>query len=156
MTFHWLDLSLGTAVGAILGTLATWKISPILQKWSDRRALNRDYQSLAGEYEDFSITSDGATEPTGETIELAWDSQQAKLEATAMLASGFSSWHSYISMSQQFKGTGTGHYNYANSIHGGIQQLVYSRQARAFHVLGISNTRKPFLHYWVQKHQKPG
>jgi hypothetical protein len=54
-------------------------------------------------------------------------------------------------MSMQYKGTGTGHYNYVDSIHGGIQQLIYSKQARAFQVMGTSRTKKDFAHYWKLK-----
>jgi hypothetical protein len=148
MTLNWLNLALGAAVGAILGVLGTWKISPRLRKWSDRRALYREYHTLPGRYANHRVTDDGSCEPTGETIELTWEPKQGLLEATALLANGLTVWHSYITMSLQFKGTGTGHYNYVDSIHGGLQQLVYSRQARAFHVLGTSNTRKSFAHYW--------
>jgi hypothetical protein len=151
MTIHWLDIAMGAALGTALGILGTWKISPLLRKWSDRKALYREYHSLAGRYQNHRVTNDGVLEPTGETIELAWEPKQAVLEATAFLANGLSAWHSYITMSLQFKGTGAGHYNYADSIHGGMQQLAYSRQTRAFHVLGTGPTRKPFAHYWELK-----
>ena len=148
MTIHWLNLALGAALGTILGVVGTWKISPRLRNWSDRKALNREYHALSGRYENHRVTDDGSYEATGETIELAWEPKQGVLEATAFRGNEFTLWHSYITMSLQFKGTGAGHYNYVDSIHGGIQQLIYSRQARAFHVLGTSNTRKPFAHYW--------
>ena len=148
MTINWLDMAAGAGLGAVLGILATWRVSPRLRKWSDRRALQREYQALAGRYENHRVTHDGGYEPTGEIIELVWQPQQGLLEATAFLANNFTAWHSYITMSRQFKGTGIGHYNNVDSIHGGMQQLVYSRQARAFTVLGTSNTHKPFIHYW--------
>ncbi len=151
MTMHWLDLAMGVGVGLVLGIVATWQMSPRLRKWKDRKALYREYHALAGRYENHRLADDGTCEPTGETIELTWEPKQSVLEATAFLADNFSVWHSYITMSLQFKGTGIGHYNNVDSIHGGMQQLVYSRQARAFTVMGISNARKPFAHYWKLK-----
>jgi hypothetical protein len=54
-------------------------------------------------------------------------------------------------MSREYSGTGIGHYNNANSIHGGIQQIIYSKQTRAFNVMGISHNRREFAHCWKPK-----
>lgn len=148
MTMHWMDVALGTVPGALFGILGTYKLSPLLRRRAERRALNREYQALPGRYESHRLAADGSLEPTGEAVELTWEPAQGVLDATAFLANGFTVWHSYITMSLQCRGTGTGHYNYVDSIHGGILQLVYSKQAHAFHVLGTSSTRKAFLHYW--------
>jgi hypothetical protein len=151
MTINWLDLGIGAGLGILLGILGDRQIGMRLRKWSERRALNKEYHSLAGHYLNHRVKDDGTYEPTGGTVELTWEPQSGLLEATGFDPNGLSEWHSYISMSMQFKGTGTGHYNYVDSIHGGIHQLIYSKQARAFHVLGTSNTRKAFAHYWKLK-----
>jgi hypothetical protein len=54
-------------------------------------------------------------------------------------------------MSREYTGTGIGHYNNVNSIHGGIQQVIYSKQTRCFNVMGTSHTRKEFAHCWKPK-----
>jgi hypothetical protein len=54
-------------------------------------------------------------------------------------------------MSREYVGTGIGHYNNSNSIHGGIQQVIYSKQTRSFNVMGISHARKDFVHCWKPK-----
>jgi hypothetical protein len=54
-------------------------------------------------------------------------------------------------MSREYAGTGIGHYNNADSIHGGIQQVLYSKQTRFFNVMGSSHTRKEFAHCWKPK-----
>src|ERR1700683_4718121 len=50
MTMNWLDLGIGAGLGAALGILGTWQIGTRFRKWSERRALNREYSSLAGHY----------------------------------------------------------------------------------------------------------
>ena len=54
-------------------------------------------------------------------------------------------------MSREYAGTGIGHYNNVNLIHGGIQQVIYSKQTRTFNVRGIDHTRKEFTHSWKSK-----
>jgi hypothetical protein len=151
MTMSWLSLGIGAGLGTVLGILGDWQIGTRWRKWSERRALTREYQPLAGHYVDHRVRDDGTHEPTGGTIELSWEPQNGLFDATSFLANGHAEWHSYIKMSTQFKGTGTGHYNYVDSIHGGIQQLIYSKQARAFNVMGTSHNRKEFFHYWKRK-----
>ncbi len=151
MTINWLSLGVGAGLGTILGSIGDWQIGTRLRKWSERRALNREYHLLAGHYVNHRVREDGTHEPTGGTVELMWEPRNGVLEASAFHANGRAEWHSYIRMSMQFKGTGTGHYNDADSIHGGIQQIIYSKQTRAFNVMGISHTRKEFAHYWKLK-----
>jgi hypothetical protein len=151
MTISWLSLGIGAGLGTALGIFIGWKIGARVRKWSQRRELNREYPTLAGQYLNHRVKDDGTHEPTGGVVELTWQPEQGVLEATGFFANGLTEWHSYINMNPQFKGTGTGHYNYVDSIHGGLQQLIYSKQTRGFHVLGTSNTRKPFAHYWKLK-----
>jgi hypothetical protein len=54
-------------------------------------------------------------------------------------------------MNREYTGTGIGHYNNVNSIHGGIQQVIYSKQTGSFNVMGTSHTRKEFAHCWKPK-----
>jgi hypothetical protein len=107
--------------------------------------------TLAGHYVNHRVRDDGTHVPTGGTVELTWEPANCRLDATGFQANGHPEWHSYINMSMQIIGTGTGHYNYTDSIHGGVQQIIYSKQARAFHVLGTGNSRKEFAHYWKLK-----
>ena len=149
MTISWLDLGLGMGLGTVLGILGHWQIGNRMRRWSERRALHNEYHSLAGHYRNHLVREDGTHEPTGETIELTWRGDV--FEATSFQQTGFPGWHSYISMSLQYKRTGTGHYNYVDSIHGGIQQLIYLKQERAFNVMGTSRTpnrQTEFIHYW--------
>jgi hypothetical protein len=148
MTTNWLDLWIGTGLGTLLGIFGNWQIGARWRKRSERRALDREYHSLAGHYMNYLVKDDGNHEATGETIELTWQPHNGVFEATSFLKNGHPEWHSYIRMSMEYKGTGTGHYNYVDSIHGGIQQLIYSKQTRAFQVMGSSRTKKDFAHYW--------
>jgi hypothetical protein len=151
MATNWLDLLIGTGLGTVLGILGSWQIGARWQKWSELRALDKEYHLLAGHYVNYLVTDDGNHKSTGETIELTWQPHNGLFEATSFLKDGHPEWHSYIKMSMQYKGTGTGHYNYVDSIHGGIQQLIYSKQARAFQVMGTSRSKKDFAHYWKLK-----
>ena len=148
MTIHWLSLAIGSVSGAILGVLGCWQIGSRLRKWSECRALTREFGSLAGQYANFRLKDDGTHEPTGGTIDVKWEPRDGLLEATGFQANGSPEWHSYIKMSLEYAGTGIGHYNNVNSIHGGIHQVIYSKQTRSFNVMGISHTRKEFAHYW--------
>jgi hypothetical protein len=151
MTISWLSIGIGAGVGILLGVFVAWQIGTRWRKWSERRALDREYRFLAGHYVNHRVRDDGTHEPTGVTIELTWQPREGLLEATAFDANGHAEWHSYIRMSTHFKGTGTGHYNYVDSIHGGIQQLIYSKQGQGFKVMGTSHPRKDFVHYWKLK-----
>jgi hypothetical protein len=151
MTINWLDLGIGAGLGTALGILGTWQIGTRLRKWSERRALNREYCSLGGHYVNHRVRDDGTHEPTGGRVELTWEPGNCRFDATGFQANGHPEWHSYINMSMQYLGAGTGHYNYSDSIHGGLQQVIYSKQARAFNVLGTGNSRKEFAHYWKLK-----
>ncbi len=151
MTISWLSLGIGAGLGILLGVLGNWQIGTRLRKWSELRALNREYSSLAGQYVNHHVKDDGTHEPTGGTIELTWEPEQGLLEATGFHPTRGPEWHSYIRMSMQFRGTGTGHYNNVDSIHGGIQQIIYSKQKRAFHVMGTNHSRQQFAHYWRLK-----
>ncbi|HEX3469934.1 MAG TPA: hypothetical protein VHT28_02010 [Silvibacterium sp.] len=148
MTIHWANLVVGFVSGAILGVIADWQIGARLRKWSELRALTKEYSSLTGQYMSYRIRDDGTHEPTGGTVEVTWQSGDGLLEASGFHATGNPEWHSYIRMSREYTGTGIGHYNNANSIHGGIQQIIYSRQTRSFNVMGTSHARKEFAHCW--------
>jgi hypothetical protein len=151
MTINLLNLGIGAGLGTALGSLGTWQVGTRLRKLSERRALDREYRSLAGHYMDHRVMDDGTHEPTGGTIELTWEPLEGLFDATSFHATGRAEWHSYIKMSMRFKGTGTGHYNNVDSIHGGIQQIIYSKQARAFNVMRTSHTRNECHHYWKRK-----
>jgi hypothetical protein len=151
MTFSWPNLAIGSVLGAILGVIADWQIGARLRKWSELQALSKEYGSLAGQYANYRIRDDGTHEPIGGTVDIKWQPKDGLLEASAFHATGHPEWHSYIKMSREYTGTGIGHYNNANSIHGGIQQVMYSKQTRSFHVMGTSHTRKEFAHCWKAK-----
>ncbi len=151
MIISWPNLAIGSVLGAIVGILGDWQIGIRWRKWSELRALNKEYGSLSGQYESYHVKEDGTHEPTGSIIELAWQAQDGLLEATASRANGHPEWHSYIKMSREYMGTGTGHYNNVNSIHGGIQQVIYSKQTRSFNVLGTNHIRKEFAYCWKPK-----
>jgi hypothetical protein len=151
MTISWPNLAIGSLFGAILGVIGDWQIRTRLRKWSELRALTKQYGSLAGRYETYRIRDDGTQEPTGGIVDIAWQPKDGLLEASGFHATGNPEWHSYIRMSREYPGTGTGHYNNSNSIHGGIQQVIYSKHARSFNVTGVSHTRKEFAHCWRPK-----
>ena len=151
MTINWPDLAIGSLVGAILGVIADWQIRPRFQKWSELRRLTKEYASLGGQYVNYRIRDDGTYEPTGGTVDITWQPKDGLLEASGFAETGYPEWHSYIRMSREYTGTGIGHYNNANSIHGGIQQIIYSKQTRSFNVMAISRTRKEFAHFWKPK-----
>lgn len=151
MTIHWLSLAIGAVPGVVLGAAADWRIGARWRKWNERRALTKEYGQLAGCYLNHRVGDNGAHEATGGTVEVAWQPEDGLLEATGFDARGNPEWHSYIKMSREYAGTGTGHYNNVNSIHGGIQQVIYSKHSRAFSVMGISHSRNGFAHYWKLK-----
>jgi hypothetical protein len=151
MTINLPNLAAGSALGAILGVIADWQIGARLRKRSELRALTKVYGSLAGQYVNYRIRDDGTHEPTGGTVEITWQPRDGLLEASGFQATGNPEWHSYIRMSREYAGTGIGHYNNANSIHGGIQQVIYSKHDRSFIVMGISHTRREFAHCWKSK-----
>jgi len=136
MTIDWLNLAIGSVVGATLGVIADWQIGTRIRRWSELRALTKEYGCLAGQYLNYRIRDDGTHEPTGGTIDITWQPRDGYLEASAFHAIGNPEWHSYIRMSREYIGSGIGHYNNANSIHGGIQQVFYSKQTRSFNVNG--------------------
>ena len=148
MLINWPNLAVGSALGAILGVIADWQIGTRLRKWSELRALTKEYGSLAGRYMISRVRDDGTHEPTGGTVEVTWQPKDGLLEASGFDRTGNPEWHSYIRMSREYTGTGTGHYNNANSIHGGIQQVIYSKQTHFFNVMGTSHTRRVFAHCW--------
>jgi hypothetical protein len=151
MAIHWWNLAIGFVLGATLGAVADWQIGARIRKKAELRALTRDYASLAGLYTQHRIRDDGTHEPTGGTVEVTWQPDDGLLEASGFQANGHPEWHSYIRMSREYAGTGIGHYNNVNSIHGGIQQVIYSKQTRTFNVRGIDHTRKEFTHSWKSK-----
>ena len=148
MTINWVSLAIGSVLGATAGVVADWQIGSKLRKWSERRELTREYGSLSGHYLSYRVKDDGTHEPTGGTIEITWQPQDGLLDATGFHANGNPEWHSYIRMNREYTGTGTGHYNNVNSIHGGIQQVIYSKQDHSFSVMGTSVARKESAHCW--------
>jgi hypothetical protein len=151
MPINWPNLAGGSVLGIVLGVIADWQIGARLRKWSELRALTKEYRSLSGKYANYRIMDDGTHEPTGGTVDITWQSKDGLLEAAGFHATGNPEWHSYIRMSRDYIGTGTGHYNNVNSIHGGIQQVVYSKQTRSFTVMGTNYVRKEFAHCWKPK-----
>lgn len=148
MAIHWWTLAIGFMSGAVLGAVAGWQLVPRFRKKAELRSLTRDYASLAGRYAHYRVRGDGAHEPTGGTVEITWQPADGLLEASGFHKTGNPEWHSYIRMSREYTGTGIGHYNNVNSIHGGIQQVIYSKQTRSFNVMGTDHTRKEFVHSW--------
>jgi hypothetical protein len=151
MTAHWLGLAMSAGIGVILGAVADLQIGTKLRKRTERRALTKEYGSLGGTYLHYRVREDGTHEPTGGVVELAWQPQDGLLEATSFHASGNPEWHSYIKMNRDYAGTGTGHFNNVNSIHGGIQQIIYSKHTQSFNVMGITHARKEFAHCWKRR-----
>jgi hypothetical protein len=152
MAIHWWTLVIGFIPGAILGAVADWQIGGRWRKRSELRELTKEYASLAGKYAHYCVREDGTgnwkSEPTGRIIEIVWQPGDGLLEASAFHANGNPEWHSYIRMSREYTGTGIGHYNNVNSIHGGLQQVIYSKKTRSFSVRGSDHTRKEFVHCW--------
>ncbi len=148
MAIHWLNLTIGVVLGAILGVIADQRIGAKLRRRAELEALTREYSSLAGHYIDYRIKDGDTHEPTGETVEITWQSEDGLLEASGFHASGKPEWHSYIRMSKEHPGVGIGHYNTVNSIHGGIQQILYSRQTRSFNVRGTNHHGQESAHCW--------
>lgn len=151
MPISWPNLAVGSVIGAIGGAITEWQIGARFRKRSELRALTREYGSLAGHYLHYRVRDDGTHEPTGGTVEIRWQPADGLLEASGFHATGNPEWHSYIRMSREYSGTGIGHYNNVNSIHGGIQQVIYSKQTRSFNVMGTSHKREEFAHCWKLK-----
>src|SRR5215470_6547063 len=151
MTVHWLSLAIGSVLGAVLGVIGDWQIRTRWRKRSELRRLTKEYSALNGSYLRYYIKDDGTHEPLGGTVEIAWEPNDGLLEATGFNAVGHPEWHSYITMSREHPGSGIGHYNNVNSIHGGIQQVLYSKHTRSFSVMGNSHARKEFAHCWKLK-----
>ena len=148
MAIHWWNIVIGFVLGAILGAITDWQLGARFRKQSELRALTREYAPLAGRYEHYRIRDNGSHEPTGGIVEITWQPKEGLFEVTGFHAGGNPEWHSYIRMSREYSGTGTGHYNNVNSIHGGIQQVIYSKKTRTFQVMGADHTRKEFSHCW--------
>jgi hypothetical protein len=151
MMIHWASVAVGFFPGVVAGVAAAWQLSIRIHKWSELRALGRQYCSLTGHYLSYRVLEDGTQEPTGGSVEIAWQAKQGLLEASAFQGNGHPEWHSYIRMSGEYPGTGVGHYNNSNSIHGGVQQVVYSKQSRSFQVVGTSQMRREFHQCWKVK-----
>jgi hypothetical protein len=151
MIMAWPSIAAGSVLGAILGGVIGWHLANRLRKWSELRALNREYSFLTGEYLTYRVKDDGTHEPTGGKVEIAWQPREGLLEASCFQSAGNPEWHSYIRMSRDYPGTGIGHYNNSNSIHGGIQQVIYSKQTRSFFAMGTSHGRKEFAQSWKPK-----
>ena len=151
MTISWPNLAIGAFVGAVLGAIADWQIGLRLRNWSELRALTKEYGSLAGQYLNHRIRDDGTHEPTGGTVDVTWQPREGLLEASGFDATGNPEWHSYIRMSREYPGTGIGHYNDSNSIHGGVHQVIYLKQSRSFNIMGTGHNRKEFTHCWKSK-----
>ena len=59
MTISWPNLAIGSVLGAILGVIADWQVGTRFRKWSELRALTKQYGSRpAGT----KITVSGMTE----------------------------------------------------------------------------------------------
>src|SRR5271163_5105799 len=148
MPISWPNFAVGSMLGLIVGAIGDWQIGARFRKRSELRALTREYGSLAGHYVNYRVRDDGTHEPTGGRIEILWQPDDAVLEASSFQGSGNPEWHSYIKMSREYPGTGIGHYNNVNSIHGGIQQVIYSKKTRSFSVSGTDHNGREFAHCW--------
>jgi hypothetical protein len=151
MTMDWPALAAGAGLGVVLGGAAAWKLSALVRKRSELRALNRDYRSLNGQYLVYSVRADGTQEPTGGTVDVAWEAKEGLLEASAFATNGHPEWHSYLRMSHEYPGTGAGNYNNSNSIHGGVVQVIYVKQTRSFYAMGVTPARREFSQCWKAK-----
>lgn len=150
MTISWMNIAVGLVLGALLGVLGDWQIGSRIRKRLGLRALTKEYGPLAGHYVNYCVKNDGMLEPAG-TVEITWQPKDGLFDISGFHATGHPEWHSYIRMSQEYSGTGVGHYNNVNSIHGGIQQVIYSKKTRSFSVMGTSHTQKGFAHCWKLK-----
>lgn len=150
---HWLSLAVGLVLGVVLGIIADWKIGKKLRKRAELQELTKQYASLAGNYVNLRVKEDGTQEPTGAIVEIKWEATEGLLLASSFHDSGKPEWHSYIKMSPDYFGMGLGHYTNVNSIHGGLQQVIYSKQTRSFNVVGIDHTRKEFALCWKPRNQ---
>jgi hypothetical protein len=150
-TLNSLSGAVGAVFGTILGIVGDWQVGTRLRRWSELQALTREYGSLGGDYANCRVTESGGLEPTGGTIRIRWEPREGLLKAAALRANGDTEWHSDIRMSMEIKGTGSGHYHYVDSIHSGVQQVIYSKATQSFSVMGTSSTRKQFTHYWKLK-----
>jgi hypothetical protein len=148
LSIHWPSLAVGSALGIALGSAVAWQVCLRWQKRSELRSLSRTYASLSGKYAVHRVREDGTQEPSGGTVDLAWQPDQGLLEASGFQANGHPDWHSYIRMSRDYPGAGTGNYNNSDSIHGGLLQVIYSRQTKSFHVTGTASTRIEFAQCW--------
>jgi hypothetical protein len=148
MSIDWPSVAVGSVLGVALGAAVAWQVCLRWQKRVELRALSRDYALLAGKYAMFRVREDGAQEPTGGTVELVWQPEAGLLEASGFQANGYPEWHSYIRMSREYPGTGTGNYNNSDSIHGGLQQVVYLKQSKSFLVSGTMAGRREFAQCW--------
>jgi hypothetical protein len=151
MVFHWLSLGVGIGLGMALGVAGDWQIGARFRKRAEMRALTKEYSTLAGSYLTCRIKDDATHDATGATVEIAWNAQDALLEASSFDRNGYPEWHSYIRMSREYAGTGVGHFNNSNSIHGGTQQIVYSRQTRSFTVLRTGIADREGAYCWKLK-----
>lgn len=148
MAIYWLNFAIGSALGIVIGAIAERQICVKLRKKAELRELTEAYSSLAGHYLNYQIKEDGSHEPTGGTVEITWQPEDGLLEASGFHATGRPEWHSYIKMCRDYVGVGIGHYNNVNSIHGGIQQILYSKQTRSFKVRGTDRAGTESAHCW--------
>jgi hypothetical protein len=146
MTLDWPNL----IVGAVLGFLAHW-LFVYLEKQAALRKLRKIYSHLAGDYANFRVKNDSTEESTRGEIKLAWQSD-GSFKVQGLHENGVADWEGIIRMSQEFEGSGTGHYRHVGTGHGhGTQQITYVSEARYFSVMGTSTSRMdatPFLHHW--------
>lgn len=148
---NWLGGAVGAVFGAVLGIVGDWQVGSRLRRRSERQALTREYASLSGDYINYRVTESGSHEPTRGTIRIRWEPREGLLKAAALRANGDTEWHSDIRMSMEIKGTGSGHYHYVDSIHSGVQQVIYSKASRSFSVMGTSSARKQSIYFWKLK-----
>jgi hypothetical protein len=147
-TISWFSGAVGAVFGAVLGIVGDWQVGARLRRRSARQALTSEYWSLTGDYVNYRVTESGGLEPTGETVRIRWEPREGVLKAAGLRANGDTEWHSDIRMSMEIKGTGSGHYHYVDSIHSGVQQVIYLKLTKSFSVIGTGSTRNQFTHYW--------
>jgi len=146
MTLDLPNLVAGTVLGAFSGYLVSWAYAR-REGYLKLRQLSEQYSRLAGDYANFRVTDGGKQEATGGTIRLNWQ-REGFFRVQGLHANGVAEWESDVRMSQEFSGTGTGHYRYVGKEYTGTQQLTYMPETRSFVVMGTSSARFEFVHYW--------
>ena len=148
MTINWPSIAIGAVLGGLLSILVNWQIGPRLRKWSEHRALTKEYGSLTGEYANFEIAGDETLKSTAGKILLTWQHKDGLFKVKALHGNGNVDWESDFKMSMELKGTGAGRFRHVGTEGSGTQVVIYSPETRSFNVMGTMITGKVFGHRW--------